>query len=109
MASTCSSPSGRVAGSVLPEADLVCDGHEEQDEQHVRARVEARRRRADDEARDRRSVNGLDEREPARLLFTEPNHLDSLGVDRECGFTPLDAEPVRCRRSMRTIGLWTYH
>jgi hypothetical protein len=31
----------------------------------------------------------LDDSEVARLLLTEPNHVDSLGVDRGCGFHPL--------------------
>lgn len=31
----------------------------------------------------------LSDDEPARLLLTEPNHLDALGVDRGCGFEPL--------------------
>ncbi len=34
----------------------------------------------------------LDDEQRARLLFTEPNHLDALGVDRGCGFTPLGDE-----------------
>jgi gentisate 1,2-dioxygenase len=31
----------------------------------------------------------LDEDEPARLVLTEPNLLDALGVDRGCGYHPL--------------------
>jgi hypothetical protein len=28
----------------------------------------------------------LDQSEPARLVFTEPNLLEALGLDRGCGF-----------------------
>ncbi len=33
----------------------------------------------------------LDQHEPARLLFTEPNLLEALGVDRGCGLEVLDS------------------
>ncbi len=35
----------------------------------------------------------LDDEQVARLLFTEPNHLDALGVDRGCGFEILVDHP----------------
>ena len=39
----------------------------------------------------------LDEDEPARLVLTEPNLIEALGVDRGCGFHPLaeGEEPPR--------------
>jgi len=35
----------------------------------------------------------LDTNEPARVLFCEPNVIDSLGVDRGCGFEQIEDAP----------------
>ena len=35
----------------------------------------------------------LDNEKPARLLFCEPNTIDSLGIDRGCGFEQIEDAP----------------
>jgi gentisate 1,2-dioxygenase len=35
----------------------------------------------------------LDPNDVARIVFTEPNHIESLGVDRGCGFEQVEEAP----------------